>query len=366
MAAQYVNITTVMKHFLVVFAASLVLTRIESEDIRGVNYPHEIPFLHDYTLYREHDILFTSPVLDFGPPAIHVHVFLNSRIFRGVKPIFRLCPSLGSNHPSPPKLDFGSALFLILLSGQVELNPGPPMSGSLNLSSIFPCGYCEDPVTWEQRGICCDSRDVWFHKDCVDMGSFTFLAYSTTNVSWICCRCNHPNFDRNLFHSFEIETTNNFDNLNFSGSENVNSPNSDFAPTQHSSPIPPFRPKNRQRNWRTLLINCRSLKGKVANFLASVNYYQPDCILGTESWLDKDTTTSEIFPPEYQVLRKDRNSKARGGGVFIAVRKHYDMTLLPDLETNCEILWAKGQISASKSFTLGCFYRPPDSKISTS
>ena len=123
----------------------------------------------------------------------------------------------------------------------------------------------------------------------------------------------------------------NFDNLNFSGSENVNSPNSDFAPTHHSSPIPPFRPKNRQRNWRTLLINCRSLKGKVANFLASLNYYQPDCILGTESWLDKDTTTSEIFPPEYQVLRKDRNSKARGGGVFIAVRKHYDMTLLPDL-----------------------------------
>ena len=47
---------------------------------------------------------------------------------------------------------------------------------------------------------------------------------------------------------------------------------------------------------------------KVANFLASLNYYQPDCILGTESWLDKDTTTSEIFPPEYQVLRKDRNS----------------------------------------------------------
>ena len=177
-----------MKHFLVVFAASLVLTRIESEDIRGVNYPHEIPFLHDYTLYRAHDILFTSPVLDFGPPAIHVHVFLNSRIFRRVKPIFRLCPSLGSNQPSPSKLDFGSALFLILLSGQVELNPGLPMSGSLNLSSIFPCGYCKDPLTWEQRGICCDSCDMWFHKDCVDMGSFTFLAYSTTNVSWICCR----------------------------------------------------------------------------------------------------------------------------------------------------------------------------------
>ena len=43
-----------------------------------------------------------------------------------------------------------------------------------------------------------------------------------------------------------------------------------------------------------------------------------------------------------------------------------NMTLLPDLETNCEILWAEVQISASKSLTLGCFYRPPDSKISTS
>ena len=64
----------------------------------------------------------------------------------------------------------------------------------------------------------------------------------------------------------------------------------------------------------------------------------PDCILGTESWIVKDTTTSEIFPPKYQVLRKDRNSKARGGGVFIVVREHYDMTLLSDLETNCEIL----------------------------
>ena len=57
-----------------------------------------------------------------------------------------------------------------------------------------------------------------------------------------------------------------------------------------------------------------------------------------ESRLDKDTTTSEIFPPEYQVLRRDRNSKACGGGVFIAVKKHYDPTLLPDLQTNCEIL----------------------------
>ena len=31
------------------------------------------------------------------------------------------------------------------------------------------------------------------------------------------------------------------------------------------------------------------------------------------------------------------------------------MTLLPDLQPNCEILWAEVQIPASKSLTLGCF-----------
>ena len=42
------------------------------------------------------------------------------------------------------------------------------------------------------------------------------------------------------------------------------------------------------------------------------------------------------------------------------------MTLLPDLETNCKILWAKAQISASKFLAPGCFYKTPNSKISTS
>ena len=160
---------------------------------------------------------------------------------------------------------------------------------------VVICGFTKIAATW-------DLSPSWH--------------ISTTNVSWICFRCNHPNFDRNLFHSFEIETTNNFDNLNFSGSENVNSPNLDFVPTQHSSTILPFRPKNRQRNWCTLLINCRSLKGKVANFLASLNYYQPDCILGTESWLDKNTTTSEIFPFEYHFAYRSKFESPRRRSLY--------------------------------------------------
>ena len=55
----------------------------------------------------------------------------------------------------------------------------------------------------------------------------------------------------------------------------------------------------------------------------------------------------------------------RGEKVFIAVRKLEDMmmTLVPVLQTNCELLWAQVQIS--KLLTLQCFYRPPGSKINT-
>ena len=52
-------------------------------------------------------------------------------------------------------------------------------------------------------------------------------------------------------------------------------------------------------------------------------------VLGSPSHHTKDFITTKLktiaipLPPDYQVLRKDRNSKAHGGGVFIAVRKHF-------------------------------------------
>ena len=170
---------------------------------------------------------------------------------------------------------------LLLLSGQVERNPGPDSknistdpsdtssSSSANLSSIFPCGYCELAVTWENRAICCDSCDVWYHKECVDMGSRTFDAFANTNVAWTCCKCDYPNQDK-FFHSYEFETPNSFTVLDETRSSSVSSetfsPSAEFEPTLHSSPIYPTRSdqqKKPKRNWRTMIINCRSLRGKV-------------------------------------------------------------------------------------------------------
>ena len=292
-----------------------------------------------------------APGIIFDKSATLVHLLLNTRNCLGRKSTL----AFGNRHSSPPpKLDFGVCFLLILLSGQIELNPGPSSLGNQN-SSIFPCGHCDLPVTWDQCGICCDTCDLWFHKNCVDMSSHTFRAFSTTNVSWICCNCDNPNYERNLFHSFQIETANSFHPLDLSESIAIKSPISDFVPVLHSSPIIDRRHSKKIKNWRTLILNCQSLRGKVEAFQSSVDYSQPTVFLARNPGLTK------VFP---HFFRRDRiTSTQGGGGVFIAVKENYDVSLLPDTVTDTELLWAKVYFEKSKSLILGSFYRPPGSKI---
>ena len=156
------------------------------------------------------------------------------------------------------------------------------------------------------------------------MGSHTFRALSTTNVSWICCNCENPNYERNLFHSFQIETANSFHSLDLSESIELKSPNSDFQPVLHNSLIIDRRHSNKIKS-------CQSLRGKVEAFQSSVDYFRPDCILGTESWLNKSVSTNEIFPPGYKIFPRDRITSTEGRGVFIAVKENYGISLNSEL-----------------------------------
>ena len=342
----------IFKCSLLSILTSSVLSRIGDEAEVRENGFHKIIFN-----CGEHDILMTPGII-FDKPAYHVHLLLKTRNCLGKKSTL----AFGNRPSSPPKLYFGVCFLLILLSGQVELNPGPSSPGNQN-SSIFPCGYCDLPVTWDQCEICCDSCDLWFHKNCVDIGSHTFRAFSTTNVSWICCNCDNPNYELNLFHSFQKETANSFHSLNLSESKEIKSPISDFQPVLHSSAIIDHRHSKKIKNWRTLNLNCQSLRGKVEAFQSSVDYFKPYCILGTESWLDKRVSTNTIFPPGYKIFRREIITSIQGGGMFIAVKENNDVSLLPDTVTDTKLLWAKVHFEKSKSLILGSFYQPSGSKI---
>ena len=61
------------------------------------------------------------------------------------------------------------ALLLLANAEDVETNPGPSIdtfSQSGDISSVYLCGACKEPVTWNDKEIMCESCESWFHVQC--------------------------------------------------------------------------------------------------------------------------------------------------------------------------------------------------------
>ena len=66
----------------------------------------------------------------------------------------------------------------------------------------------------------------------------------------------------------------------------------------------------------------------------------------------------EFFPKNYTVFRKDCN--VNGGGVFVATSDRIMSYEIPDLDTDCELIWAGLHFSGSKPLYLASFLKPPN------
>ncbi|KAL8615291.1 hypothetical protein ACOMHN_051783 [Nucella lapillus] len=126
----------------------------------------------------------------------------------------------------------------------------------------------------------------------------------------------------------------------------------------------------KKSNLRILTLNCQRILGKTAELAAALKYLKPDIVCGTESWLHgikpganpspDHVKSSEVFPEEYNVFRKDRN--CLGGGIFILIHKSLTAVEQPELSTDCEILWVKLKLQNRKDLNVGCFYMPHRNK----
>lgn len=87
---------------------------------------------------------------------------------------------------------------------------------------------------------------------------------------------------------------------------------SSTSTSKKTSSLPSAQSAQKSRRLRLLNVNFRSVVNHVM-----VDSVKPDIIVGTESWLRPDIMNSEIFPSNYTVYRRDRDTS--GGGVFIAV-----------------------------------------------
>ncbi|CAG2201695.1 unnamed protein product [Mytilus edulis] len=285
--------------------------------------------------------------------------------------------------PTTPTVKQHLTLLLLILGGDIELNPGPRGKQQ----SIYPCGLCDHPVTWKCDGVCCDDCDIWHHRSCIELCTVDYELLQRSNVQWHCCKCESINVSSFTFHSYELNTSNYYEPLTHDISfESVSS--SIFSPLKTSSPRLKAQSSttnntkncsnksrtqssnvfnlNEKRNLRILTVNCRSIKDKTSEFKAAINYIKPDIICGTESWLKGEkpgkTSTkdaiksSEVFPDDYNAYRNDRGTL--GGGVFILVHKDIISVEQSSLVTNCEIEWVKIHLKGKKELLIGSFYMP--------
>ena len=85
---------------------------------------------------------------------------------------------------------------LLMLSGQVELNPCP-------YTPKFPCQICSKAVKWGPRALACDNCDQWCHTECMTMTSEEYHHLADTSVIWLCKICHAPNLS-NLYGSITV------------------------------------------------------------------------------------------------------------------------------------------------------------------
>ena len=239
-----------------------------------------------------------------------------------------------------------------MMSSDVELNPGPRQPK-------YPCQICHKVVTWKTRGVACDDCSKWYHTDFMHMP--TQIYESLKNLSWHCINCGLPNFSTNLFESINLESTNSFPILDKTNDSET--PASPGPPKHCSSPVKPKHPNiNKYNNIKVLNINFQSIKNKKEELWNLVDTSDPDIIFGTETWLNNNITSSEIFPSDmnYYVVRKEGEDGY--GGVLIAITKNFIFEAITvKQKVQCQFL--KIQLSNSKSLLIGCIYRPPSSNI---
>lgn len=244
---------------------------------------------------------------------------------------------------------------LLLRAGDVELNPGPR-------TPRFPCGECGKACTaykGAKSSIFCDECHRWFHADCVNLSEDLLACLSRSDIPWVCpnLNCGLPNISTSLFNSVLTDTNASDSMTSDRSSTSSYSSSEPGSPTAHSSPSKTAASSNRRpANLRTLSINFQSIHAKKVVFWNLIEAAKPDVIFGSETWLKPNITHGEVFPPDYNLYRKD--ARDGYGGVLLGIHNSLTSHQI-DLDSDAEMVAAK-IVNGKQHIVVGAIYRRTD------
>jgi hypothetical protein len=74
--------------------------------------------------------------------------------------------------------------------------------------------------------------------------------------------------------------------------------------------------------------------------------------------------TQKSFPKTFILfIVKTEQVEKKGGGVFLAIPTDILSSEQPELDTDCEIIWAKVDIIGVNSIYIGAYYKPQENDI---
>ncbi|CAG2210856.1 unnamed protein product [Mytilus edulis] len=231
---------------------------------------------------------------------------------------------------------------LLLLSGDVSLNPGPVK---------FPCGTCEKGVRKNQRAIQCDDCNVWFHLKCIDLPLNEYELLGSTTDSWFCKICYLPDFSDSYFIDFNEESNAPNDSLSSNSTSGVNKLLfQDLRETRRLHP----------KNFIAAYVNINSLRYKFDEVKDLLTDNIVDLLMIAESKLD-NTFQDNLFQVEgYKLQRRDRNQY--GGGLLTLIKSDFPSSRKQCFESDIlENICYEIYINDAKWLIMGA-YKPPSMK----
>ena len=220
----------------------------------------------------------------FAPPRIYLNA--GDLLHPSNYSIRRLKLSLSSRSVQITKSK-SAWIIILLLAGDIELNPGPNWK--------YPCGACSGPVKSNQKGIYCDVCTTWFHSRCIGLSDQEYSTLQDSPDTWACRIC--------LSKTLPFQDTSSLPSPTTSPSRKC------MRPTQISTP--------NQNSLNILYTNCRSLFPKVDELRCLTSQQLPHIICLCETWLDDTILDGELFIPSFSLVRRDRSR--HGGGIAIFV-----------------------------------------------